>query len=293
MIIDDIIEAVNDADFDIDFKGIFTISKALFTTFGIYKATAIWSKSDSALATPATRLLGFNAILVALITIYKLTRREIAPLFVLQCLSHYSCFLTFAALAGFGSHPKIKKGKRGDRRIALTIWSLHILYATVLVVGFMWAECYEGHVYPISFLLSDSLFLVSYIMLLYVKKRGFDVSDLKKDDDDTNASNTEDLELFEAQVAAFFSQQRLLVIWHFVEMVLGYLLFNVFLEEAVTCDENGDAWVFNFKAGKLFLLLHTYGVKQGLGVGSKVFFKTVKKVNKKRAKAASLKAKGD
>lgn len=157
----------------------------------------------------------------------------------------------------------------------------------------MWAECYEGHVYPISFLLSDSLFLVSYIMLLYVKKRGFDVSDLKKDDDDTNASNTEDLELFEAQVAAFFSQQRLLVIWHFVEMVLGYLLFNVFLEEAVTCDENGDAWVFNFKAGKLFLLLHTYGVKQGLGVGSKVFFKTVKKVNKKRAKAASLKAKGD
>lgn len=90
MIIDDIIEAVKDADFDIDFKGIFTISKALFTTFGIYKATAIWSKSDSALATPATRLLGFNAILVALITIYKLTRREIAPLFVLQCLSHYS-----------------------------------------------------------------------------------------------------------------------------------------------------------------------------------------------------------
>mmetsp|Transcript_19765 Transcript_19765/g.32707 ORF Transcript_19765/g.32707 Transcript_19765/m.32707 type:complete len:296 (-) Transcript_19765:201-1088(-) len=295
MIIDDIIEAVNDADFDIDFKGLFTVSKALFTTFGIYKATTIWNKSTSALAKPAIRLLGFNAVLVALITIYKLTRREIAPLFVLQCLSHYSCFLTFAALAGFGSHPRIKKGKRGDRRIALAIWSLHFLYAAVLVVGFMWAECNEGHVYPISFLLSDSLLLISYIMLLYVKKRGFDVSDLKKNDDGANDGTTdkEDLELFEAQVAAFFSQQRILVIWHFVEMILGYVLFNVFLEEAVICDENGDAWVFNFKGGKAFLLLHTYGVKQGLGVASKVFFKTVKKVNKKRAEAASAKAKGE
>lgn len=283
MIIDDIVEAVSDADFDIDFKGIFTVSKALFTTFGIYKATTIWNKSDSALAKPAVRLLGFNALLVALITIYKLTRREIAPLFVLQCLSHYSCFLVFAALTGFGSHPKIKKGKRGDRRISLMIWTLHLLYAIVLFLGFMWAECTEGNVYPVSFVMSDSLFLISYVMLLYVKKRGFDVKDLKDDYDD-DATSIEDRELFEAQVAAFFSQQRILVAWHFLEMVLGYVLFNVFLEEAVTCDENGDAWVFNFKAGKLFLLLHTYGVKQGLGVASKVFFKTVKKLDKKRAK---------
>lgn len=283
MIIDDIIEAVSDADFDIDFKGIFTVSKALFTSFGIYKATKIWNKSDSALAKPAVRLLGFNALLVALITIYKLTRREIAPLFVLQCLSHYSCFLVFAALTGFGSHPKIKKGKRGDRRISLAIWTLHLLYAIVLVLGFLWAECYEGHVYPVSFIMSDTLFLISYVMLLYVKKRGFDVSDLKDDDSEDDATK-EDLELFNAQVDAFFSQQRILVVWHFVEMLLGYVFFNVLFEEAVTCDENGDAWVFNFKAGKLFLLLHTYGVKQGLGVASKVFFKTLKKLDKKREK---------
>mmetsp|Transcript_35383 Transcript_35383/g.77504 ORF Transcript_35383/g.77504 Transcript_35383/m.77504 type:complete len:290 (-) Transcript_35383:645-1514(-) len=287
MIIDDIIVAVNDADFDIDFKGVFTVSKALFTSFGIYKATTIWSKSDSALAKPAVRLLGFNALLVALITIYKLTRREIAPLFVLQCLSHYSCFLVFAALAGFGSHPKIKKGKRGDRRIALAIWTLHLLYAIVLVLGFLWAECYEGHVYPVSFLMSDTLFLVSYVMLLYTKKRGFDVESLMDDAEDD--ATKEDLELFNAQIDAFFSQQRILVVWHFVEMVLGYVLFNVLFEDAVTCDESGDAWVFNFKAGKLFLLLHTYGVKQGLGVASKVFFKTVKKLDKKRKMEAKEK----
>eukprot|EP00562_Extubocellulus_spinifer_P025780 CAMPEP_0178668288 /NCGR_PEP_ID=MMETSP0698-20121128/31502_1 /TAXON_ID=265572 /ORGANISM="Extubocellulus spinifer, Strain CCMP396" /LENGTH=283 /DNA_ID=CAMNT_0020311849 /DNA_START=241 /DNA_END=1093 /DNA_ORIENTATION=- len=281
MIIDDIIVAVNDADFDIDFKGVFTVSKALFTSFGIYKA------KRSGDAKPAVRLLGFNALLVALITIYKLTRREIAPLFVLQCLSHYSCFLVFAALAGFGSHPKIKKGKRGDRRIALAIWTLHLLYAIVLVLGFLWAECYEGHVYPVSFLMSDTLFLVSYVMLLYTKKRGFDVESLMDDAEDD--ATKEDLELFNAQIDAFFSQQRILVVWHFVEMVLGYVLFNVLFEDAVTCDESGDAWVFNFKAGKLFLLLHTYGVKQGLGVASKVFFKTVKKLDKKRKMEAKEK----
>lgn len=291
MILDDIKEAIYDAVFDVDFKGIFTISKALFTTFGIYSATRLWSKSDSALAKPATRLLGFNALLVALITIYKLTRREIAPLFVLQCLSHYSCFLVFATLSGFGSHPNItKKGKRGDRRISFAIWSLHVLYAMVLVLGFMWCECTEEAVYPISFVMSDALFFVSYVLLLYVKKRGFDVHDLSKlDDDDDSDADNEDLELFEAQVAVFFAQQRILVAWHFLEMILGYLLFNVFLQDAVTCDENGDAWVFNFKAGKLFLLLHTYGVKQGLGVASKVFFKTVKKLDKKRSKTAKKK----
>eukprot|EP00579_Thalassiosira_antarctica_P027453 CAMPEP_0202006322 /NCGR_PEP_ID=MMETSP0905-20130828/11119_1 /ASSEMBLY_ACC=CAM_ASM_000554 /TAXON_ID=420261 /ORGANISM="Thalassiosira antarctica, Strain CCMP982" /LENGTH=290 /DNA_ID=CAMNT_0048564061 /DNA_START=55 /DNA_END=927 /DNA_ORIENTATION=- len=287
IIIDDIIEAVSDADFDVDYKGIITILKAAWTTFGIYNATMIWSNSESSLARPAVRLLSFNAILVVLITIYKLTREEIAPLFVLQCLGHYSNFLVFAALTGFGSHPKIKKGKRGDRRISLAIWTLHLLYAVVLVLGFLWAECAEGNVYPISFVMSDSLFLVSYVMLLYVKKRGFDINDLNDDDDDDTSK--EDLELFEAQVAVFFSQQRILVIWHSVEMILGYVLLNQFFEEAVTCDENNDAWVFNFKAGKLFLLMHTFGVKQSLGVASKVFCKTVKKLEKKRRKEAKKK----
>lgn len=289
MVFETLVEAINDADFDVDFKGIFTISKALLTTFGIYSATRLWSKSDSALARPATRLLSFNAVLVALITIYKLTRREIAPLFVLQCLSHYSCFLVFATLSGFGSHPKIKKGKRGDRRISLAIWSLHLLYAIVLVLGFMWCECTEEAVYPISFVMSDTLFFVSSVLLLYVKKRGFDVKDLSMLDEDNDDQSEEDLELFEAQVAVFFSQQRILVSWHFIEMILGYFLFNYLFQDAVTCDENGDAWVFNFKAGKLFLLFHTYGVKQGLGVASKVFFKTVKKLDKKRTKEAKQK----
>ncbi len=142
-------DALNDAEFDVDYKGLFTIAKALYTTFGIYKGIKIWKDSEgSALARPAVRLLTLNAVLVALITLYKLTRREIAPLFVLHCLGGYSSFLVFLTLSGFGTHPKIKKGKRGDRRISLAIWVGHVLHLAALIVGYQYAECSVHEVYP-------------------------------------------------------------------------------------------------------------------------------------------------
>jgi len=178
---------------------------------------------------------------------------------------------------------------------------MHLLYAVVLVVGFMWAECREGHVYPVSFLLSDGLFLICYGMLVYVKKRGFDINDLNKDNDggsndsgeEDDGATQEDIELFQAQISVFFAQQRLLAIWHIMEMILGYVLFNHFFEEAITCDDNNDAWVFNYKAGKVFFMLHTFGVKQSLGVASKVFFKTVRKVDKRQQRKEKGKKKKD
>ena len=284
MFVDDILEAVHDAGFDVDVTDIFTISKAAFTIYGIYHATGLWSDSPSSLAQPAVRLLGLNAGLVFLITLYKLTRREIAPLFVLQCLGHYSNFLIFVALAGFGSHPKIKKGRRGDRRIGLAIWTLHALYLVVLVTGFCWAKCEEGSIYPISFLMINTLFLLSYSMLLYVKRRDFDGDDARGVRLAGDKNGKEDLELWNAQVTAFFKQQRLLALWYFAEMVCGYVLLNQVFPEAVTCDDRGEAWVLHSTGGKAFLLMHTFGVKQGLGVASKVFSKTVKKLHKKRGK---------
>mmetsp|Transcript_20204 Transcript_20204/g.38082 ORF Transcript_20204/g.38082 Transcript_20204/m.38082 type:complete len:343 (-) Transcript_20204:495-1523(-) len=319
IILDTIVESIIDADFDLDFKGIFTLLKAAFTIRGIYNAILTYSpdnsnagsnnddntnttrskcnknnnnRSTSPLAKPAIRLLKFNALLVVLITFYKLTRREIAPLFLLQLLGHYSCFLTFAALAGFGSHPSIRKRKRrGDRRLGIAIWVFHFSYAVVLAVGFTGAECGDGRAYPVSFLLSDGLFLACYGMSAYVEKRGFDIRDLKKNDDDRDSISSneeddgarEDVELYRAQISAFFAQQRLLVLWHGAELLLGYVLFDHrFFEEAITCDANDDAWVFHSKAGKAFFALHTFGVKQSLGVASKVFVKTVRKVEKRQ-----------
>lgn len=272
---DNIVEAINDADFDVDFKGFFTLLKAANTIRATYGAAQLYRGDDAAspLAGPAVRLLGLNALLVALVALYKLTRRDIAPLFALRCLGDYSCFLTFAALAGFGSHPAIRRGRRGDRRIGIAIWAGHVLHAAVLVAGWRRAGCEEESAYPVSFVMSDGLFLASYCVLLYVKKRGFDIRDLKKGEDDE--ASEEDLELFEAQVSVFFKHQRILVVWHAVEMILGYGLLPL------ECNESHDAWVLNNMAGKGFLLLHTYGVKQSLGVSSKVFFKTVKKFKNK------------
>jgi len=272
-IIETITEAVNDADIHIDKMGVVQILLGVYINYGIYKGITQWKDSKSSLAKPAIRLLSINAVLVVLVTLYKLTRREIAPLFVLQCLGHYSNFLIFAALTGFGSHPTIKdKGVRGDRRISLAIWALHLLYAVTLFFGFKWAECVEGRVYPVSFLMSNSLFLANYALAFYVKKSGFDIKAVRDGAADNNASK-EDLALWNAQVAVFFSQQRTLAIWHFIELILGHFVINYFYNEAdVTCDGNNDAWVTDGKIGSFFLIMHTVGVKKSLSVASVVFF---------------------
>ncbi len=103
------------------------------------------------------------------------------------------------------------------------------------------------------------------------------MNDLTDDDYD---KNREDVELFYAQVETFFFQQCILACLHALEMFIGYHVLPEQFPEAVTCSEDGDAWVFNIGAGKMFLLLHTFGVKQSLSVASTVFFKTVKKHRK-------------
>ena len=58
---------------------------------------------------PAKWLLLFNALVVALVTVFKFTGKHIAPIFLLQGLSHYSAFLIFVILIKFGDHPKLQK----------------------------------------------------------------------------------------------------------------------------------------------------------------------------------------
>eukprot|EP00584_Thalassiosira_punctigera_P014199 CAMPEP_0172564534 /NCGR_PEP_ID=MMETSP1067-20121228/104748_1 /TAXON_ID=265564 ORGANISM="Thalassiosira punctigera, Strain Tpunct2005C2" /NCGR_SAMPLE_ID=MMETSP1067 /ASSEMBLY_ACC=CAM_ASM_000444 /LENGTH=60 /DNA_ID=CAMNT_0013355227 /DNA_START=50 /DNA_END=228 /DNA_ORIENTATION=+ len=59
MIVDEIFDAISDADFDVDFKGVFTILMAMWTTSGIYTAVGTyWNDyAASPLAKPAVRLL--------------------------------------------------------------------------------------------------------------------------------------------------------------------------------------------------------------------------------------------
>jgi len=88
-------------------KDIVTIGKALFCIITTLKAAFQWRKSDMKMAKPASYLLMFNALIVALVTIYKHTSKTIAPLFFLQALSNYSAYLTFIMLLTYVDSQKI------------------------------------------------------------------------------------------------------------------------------------------------------------------------------------------
>lgn len=263
-------------------KASFSCGKCLYTLNGIKKAIDQYSRDgDTALSRQAVRLLRLFGTQVVLITIYKFTSKAIAPLFVLQLLSHYSCFLVFAALTGFGSHPKIKKGGKGDRRIQLAIWAMHLVFGAALVVGLEHSVCSDDVPYPLSFILSDCLFFAVYFILRVMKTQGFDKYHASKDDDDG-----EGLELFEEQCSAFFKKYKILVFLHVIEIVIGYVLLNTsfLLEGVMSCSPDGNHWVYSTEVGSLFLLMHTVVVKQNLGLASVVFIKTVKKQQKKSKK---------
>lgn len=88
-------------------KDVVTIGKSLFCIITTLKAASQWRKSDMKMAKPASALLVFNALIVALVTIYKHTSKTIAPLFFLQALSNYSAYLTFIVLLTYVDFEKI------------------------------------------------------------------------------------------------------------------------------------------------------------------------------------------
>ena len=85
-------------------KEVLVIAKASYTVFITLQAAFQWRKHNDRMAKPAQFFLMFNALIVALVTVYKFTSKMVAPLFVLQALSHYSCFLVFVVLWTYGDH---------------------------------------------------------------------------------------------------------------------------------------------------------------------------------------------
>ena len=65
--------------------------------------------------------------------------------------SYYNVSDTIPRASLSSPHPKVKKGKEGDRRINLAIWMLHIHYIIVLVVRFMWQILQRIIWYPSKF----------------------------------------------------------------------------------------------------------------------------------------------
>lgn len=245
-------------------KEILVIAKALFAMYGLLKAAKIWGSTKAALAKPACALLALNAFLVGMVTVYKFTSKDVAPLFLLQGLSHYSVFLIFVVLVKYGDYSGKAQVKA---KLAKPFMGLHVAYAVVLAVGYKLCKCSAETPYPISFVMSDCLFFAVYYILWQLKKRGINVE-----------SSTKEGQVFAAQIEAYFGQYSFLVKWHLLELVLGRVLFETLLDGAVYCTEDGDKWLYRSGAGVLFTILHILGTMQGLGATKNVFVSSVKKV---------------
>lgn len=204
--------------------------------------------------------------MVALVTIFKFTSKHIAPLFVLQCISHYSFFLTFVVLVR--SQENLKVRNAGIAVLKKTK-PLHALFIGAIVVGYFFTDCSTHSVYPISFLIGDVLFFGMFFLVNRLKS-----ADLKAAwGDNLSEKEAAQKNLSELQFKTFYGSLKMMAGWHALEVVLGKILFATLLEGAVTCGGEGKDWHYRSGPGHLFLMLHILGTMQALGVTRKVFIK--------------------
>ena len=147
-------------------KQIFIILKTLFTIYVCLHAAYKWRKTSLPMRKPAQLLLVFNCILVSGVAVYKFTTKQIAPLFLLQAASHYSCFCVLYVLVGYVD---IKKTEKRDTIMSI-LNPMHGMFFLIAYLGFKASSCDQENFYPDSFILSNSLFLGVYIMAYSLHK---------------------------------------------------------------------------------------------------------------------------
>jgi len=240
----------------------------LYLAFRQCKGTLLmaneWGKSTSRMAATVRKLLIFNAIVGVMVAAYKFTTKLIAPLYLLQSISHYCFLLSFLVLTQWSDNEAIRKK---SWPVVQTTKKLHFVYALVIVLGFVkLSECTEEDPYPSSFVVGDCLFYLTYI---FCSKFGMEEVKQCLNDDEENK------ELSMAQFETFFSRYKMMAAWHGLELFLGKVLFKNQLQGALICGGDGTEWFYRTSKGKLFLILHILGVMQALGAHSAIFVKTV------------------
>lgn len=132
---------------------------------------------------------------------------------------------------------------------------LHGFYLASIIIGFFFTECKATSVYPTTFLVSASLFCITYYLCNTLKMEEIEAAwDKNLSEKDAAAKN-----LTELQFKTFFSSFRMMACWHFLEIALGKLFFETLLDGAVTCGGEGKEWHYRTGAGHLFLMLHIIG----------------------------------
>ena len=243
----------------------FILYKAATTIFGTLTAAKAWNTQKLKMSGPAQMLLIFNAILVALATLYKFTSKHIGPLFVLQCLSHYGFLLAFTVLVEYNENSQVRnKG----RKILGKLMPLHAVFVLVLLYGyFKQSRCRDEHPYPNAFVMGDVLFYVVFAACIRFNKLDLESCwSVNPSEDEAKLKSLND-----AQFGAFYSSLKMMAVWHGVELLIGRFLFQTVLEGGLTCGNNGKDWVYRSGPGHLFLTLHILGSMQSLGMHRKVF----------------------
>jgi len=146
------------------------ILKTSFLVYQTLKAANSWRKSKSLMAKPALLLLLLNAALVVAVCVYKFSSKNIAPLFLLQGLSHYSAFCVLHVLVGY-SECKAFDDMRS--KFANAFLLMHCIFWCILGLGFSNTECTQKNFYPDGFMLTNAFFFGVYLMVKTLHSKGY------------------------------------------------------------------------------------------------------------------------
>ena len=81
----------------------------------------------------------FSAFVAIGVSVYKFTTKAIAPLFLLQVISHYSVFCVLHVLVAFAKNHKSKETRQ--KKLVSAMWPFHLMYLVIMGVGFKASSC--------------------------------------------------------------------------------------------------------------------------------------------------------
>ena len=206
----------------------------------------------------------FSALIAIGVAVYKFTTKAIAPLFLLQAISHYSVFCVLHVLVAFAKNHKSKETQQ--KKLITAMWPFHIMFFVIMAVGYKATVCDQITQYPDSFLLSNSLFFGIYIMALTLHKQEYTL--------EWDKSEEKAKKLFLAQTERFIKSYTFLVEWHIFELVLAKVMDT--FTDSIHCSADGNHWYYSSSKGNLFMMLHLIGISLAGGLSRAVFIKTAK-----------------
>ena len=107
-------------------------------------------------------LLLYSAACVVYGFWYKHTSKAIAPLVLLQGLSHYNSICIMHVLIGYVEASQFTEARE---KVMKVFWILHACFVPILVWAMHKAECDQDNFYPDSFIFTNSFFFGVYLML--------------------------------------------------------------------------------------------------------------------------------